>query len=108
MTMIKLKKKEVKKAAMQQALLRGKKNSNNDLNDRMPGQLSPEAPPLDYHGKRNAAIAHIETLIGKSFSIQHKNKSMTWTVADKRIPSDLTMENKPLPVLCKFDATEYT
>jgi hypothetical protein len=87
-----------------------KKNNNNndDPNGRMPGQLSSEAPPLDYHGKRNAAIAHIKTLIGKSFSVKHKNKPMTWTVVDEWIPSDPTTENKPLLGLCNFDATEYT
>jgi hypothetical protein len=74
----------------------------------MPGQLSSEAPPLDYHGKRNSAVAHFKTLIGKSFSVKHKNKSMIWTVVDEWIPSDPSMENKPLLGLSKFDATEYT
>jgi hypothetical protein len=74
----------------------------------MPGKLSSKAPPLDYQGKRNAAITHTKTLIGKSFSMKHKNKSMTWTVVNEWIPSDPTTENKPLLGLCKFDATECT
>jgi hypothetical protein len=92
---------------MQQALLEKKKKNNDDPNGRMPGQLSSKAPPLDYHGKRNAAIAHVKTLIGESFSVKHKNKSMAWTVVDEWIPSDPTMEDKQLLGLCKFDAIEY-
>jgi hypothetical protein len=61
-----------------------RKKSNDDL--RIPGQLSSEAPPLDYHAKKKAVIAHITTLIGKSFNVKHKNKSMIWTVVEEWIP----------------------
>jgi hypothetical protein len=40
---------------------------------------------------KNAAIAHIKTLIGKSFSMKHKNKSMPLPFVDKWIPSDPSM-----------------
>jgi hypothetical protein len=72
-----------------------RKNNNDDLNGRMPGQLSSKAPPLDYHGQKEAAIAHIKTLIGKSFTVKHKNKSMIWTVGDEWIPSDASVETNP-------------
>jgi hypothetical protein len=45
--------------------------------------------------KKEAAIAHIKTLIDKSFTVKHKNKSMIWTVVDEWIPSDASVENKP-------------
>jgi hypothetical protein len=41
-----------------------RKKNNDDPNGGMPGQLSSKAPPLDYHGKKEAAIAHIKTVIG--------------------------------------------
>jgi len=85
-----------------------RKTTNDDPNGRMPGQLSTEAPPLDYVGKKNAAIAHIKTLIGKSFPVKHKSRTMTWTVIKEWIPSDSSSENKPLLGLCKFDSTQYT
>jgi len=62
-----------------------RKNSD-DPNGRVPGQLSSEAPPLDYHDKKEAAIAHIKTLISKNFTMKHKNKSMIWTVVVEWIP----------------------
>ena len=58
--------------------------------------------------KKEAAIAHIKTLIDKSFTVKHKNKSMIWTVVDEWIPSDASVENKPFLGQSKFDATEYT
>jgi hypothetical protein len=36
-----------------------RKKNNDDPNGRMPGQLSSEVPPLDYHGKKEAAIASL-------------------------------------------------
>jgi hypothetical protein len=56
MTMIKLKKKGVKKVAMQQTLLVKNNNNNDDLYGRMPGQLSSEAFPWDYHGKKKPTL----------------------------------------------------
>jgi hypothetical protein len=74
----------------------------------MPGQLSSEAPPLDYLGKKEGAIAHIKTLMDKCFTVKHKNKSMIWTIVEEWIPSNPSVENKPLLGLSKFDVTEYT
>jgi hypothetical protein len=85
-----------------------RRNSNDDPNGMMPGQLSLEAPALDYQGKKDAAIAHIKTLTGKSFPVKHKSRTMTWTVIEEWIPSDSSSENKPLPGLFKFDHTQYT
>jgi len=62
------------------------RKNNDDPNGRMPGQLSSEAPPLVYHDKKEAAIAHIKTLISKNFTMKHKNKSMIWTVVVEWIP----------------------
>jgi hypothetical protein len=85
-----------------------RKKNNDDPIGRMPGQLNSEAPPLDYHGKKEAAIAHIKTLIGKCFTVKHKNKSMIWTIVEEWILSDPSVENKHLLGLSKFDVTEYT
>ncbi len=52
------------------------KQSESDPNGRMLGQLNSEAPPLDYQGKKAAAIAHIKTLVGQEVIQKHKNKSV--------------------------------
>jgi hypothetical protein len=59
-----------------------RRNSNDDPNGRMPGQLSLEAPTLDYQGKKDAAIAHIKPLTCKSFPVKHKSRTMTWTIIE--------------------------
>jgi hypothetical protein len=53
-----------------------RRHRESDPNHKMSGQLSSEAPSLEYQGKNAAGIAHIKTLVSREVIKKHKIKSM--------------------------------